>query len=72
MNFLVFGLSAFLAAPFGGLLVRLSGGQPLTVHTFQLADLVWVGAIVLAFILTLFIRETGAAARPPATGKVSL
>ncbi len=72
MNFLVFALSAFLAAPFGALLQRLSGGQPLTVHTFQLADLVWVGAIVLAFILTLFIRETGAAARPPATGKVGL
>ena len=63
MNFLVFSLSAFLAAPFGALLQHFAGGQPLTVETFQKADLVWVGAIVLAFILTLFIRETGAAAR---------
>src|SRR5262245_20030953 len=29
----------------------------------QEADLVWVAAIVLSFVLALFIRETGAAAR---------
>jgi MFS family permease len=63
MNFLVFSLSAFLAPAFGFLLVRLSGGQPLTLEVFQAADLIWGGAIVLAFILTLFLRETGAAAR---------
>lgn len=63
MNFLVFGLSALFAPAFGGLLHDFSGGHPLSIHTFQLADLVWLGAIVLAFILTLFIHETGAAAR---------
>jgi len=63
MNFLVFSLSAFLAPAFGFTLFRLSGGQPLTLQTFQQADLIWVCAIVLSFGLTLFLRETGAAAR---------
>ena len=64
MNFLVFSLSAFLAPTFGLALFRLSGGQPLTLAVFQEADLIWVAAIVLAFILALFLRETGVAARP--------
>jgi MFS family permease len=64
MNFLVFSFSAFLAPAFGLTLFRLSGGQPLTLEVFQAADLIWVGAIVLSFILALFLRETGAAARP--------
>ena len=63
MNFLVFSLSALLAPAFGLLLVRFAGGQPLKVETFQSTDLVWLGAIALAFILTLFLRETGSAAR---------
>ena len=63
MNFLVFSLSAFLAPAFGFALFDLSGGQPLTLAVFQRADLIWVGAIILSFILTLFLRETGAAAR---------
>ena len=64
MNFLVFSFSAFLAPAFGFALFHLSGGQPLTLAVFQEADLIWVGAIALSFILTLFLRETGAAARP--------
>ena len=66
MNFLVFSLSAFVAPVFGGLLQRFSGGQPLTVQNFQVADRVWLAAIVLAFVLTLFIRETGSAVRTSA------
>jgi MFS family permease len=66
MNFLVFSFSAFLAPVFGGVLVHLSGGHQMTLQTFQHADLVWVGAIVLALILTLFVRETGSAARKTA------
>jgi hypothetical protein len=38
----------------------------MTLQTFQRADLVWVGAIVLALILTLFVRETGSAVRKSA------
>jgi MFS family permease len=63
MNFLVFSLSAFLAPAFGLALMRLSGGKPLTLQTYQHADLIWVGAIVLSLVLTWFMRETGAAAR---------
>ena len=63
MNFLVFSLSAFLAPTFGLLLVDLSGGQPLAPATFAHADVVWIGAIVLSLVLTVFLRETGARAR---------
>jgi len=62
-------LSSITAPAFGLTLYRLPGGQPLTLAVFQSADLIWVGAIVLSFILTLFLRETGVAARhvPPAS-----
>jgi MFS family permease len=66
MNFLVFSFSAFLAPAFGGVLVKLSGGHQMNLQTFQHAHLIWVAAIVLAFILTLFLRETGSAARKKA------
>jgi len=67
MNFLVFSFSAFLAAPFGLILVRLSAGHQMTLETFQEAHLFWVGAIVLALVLTFFLRETGAAVRRTAS-----
>lgn len=63
MNFLVFSFSAFLAPAFGLALVQISAGQPLTLATFQEADLIWVTAIVLSLVLTLFLRETGTAGR---------
>jgi MFS family permease len=73
MNFLVFSLSAFLAPVFGIVLTRFSGGRPLTLETFHQADSIWVGAIVLSFILTLFLRETGAGAqRTPAAPAVGV
>jgi len=63
MNFLVFSLSALLAPAFGLALAKLSGGLALTTATFQEADLIWLAAIVLSLVLTLFLRETGARAR---------
>lgn len=63
MNFLVFTFSAFLGPVFGLALQRVSGGEPVTLVTFHPADLIWVGAIVLALILTVFLRELGAEAR---------
>jgi MFS family permease len=63
MNFLVFSLSAFLAPAFGFVLQQLSGGKPLTLHTFQMADLIWVAAIGLSLVLTYFVNETGSAAK---------
>jgi hypothetical protein len=45
------------------LLQRLAGGKPLSLDVFVKADSVFVGAIVLAAILALFLRETGSAVR---------
>ena len=64
MNFLVFSLSAFLGPFFGFTLARLSGGHEPTVTTFQSADWIWVGAVVVSFVLALFLRETGWAVNP--------
>lgn len=43
---------------------RSSDAKPLTLETFQEANLIWIGAIVLSLILTFFLRETGAAPAP--------
>jgi hypothetical protein len=51
------------ATPGPLVLVGLSAGPQMALETFQEAHLVWVVAIVLALILTPFLRETGAAAR---------
>lgn len=60
MNFLVFSLSALVAPLFGLTLRNLSHGQALTLRTFQKADLIWLAAVVISLVLTLFLRETGA------------
>lgn len=51
------------ATPESLVLVRLSAGPQMALETSQEAHLVWVVAIVLALILTLFLRDTGAAVR---------
>ncbi len=67
INFLVFTLSALMAPVYGWVLVRLSGGGTLTPEVFQQAGLIGVGGIVLAIVLSLFIRETGSAVQPGKT-----
>ncbi len=71
MNFLVFSFSAFLAPVFGFALMRFSSGRSLTLANFQEADTIWVGAIVLSFILTFFLRETGAGRRASTSNRSS-
>jgi MFS family permease len=66
MNLMVFSFSALLAPVFGVALTRFSGGKTLTLADFHEADLIWAGAIILSFILTLFLRETGPKGRPAA------
>ncbi len=51
------------ATPGPVVLVRLPASHQMALDTFQEAHLVWLVAIVLALILTLFLRETAAAAR---------
>jgi MFS family permease len=64
INFLVFTLSALLAPAYGWLLNDLAGGGKLTESVFQHASSVGIGGIVLAIVLSCFLRETGRASRP--------
>ncbi len=67
INFLVFTLSALMAPAYGAVLVMVSGGGTLSLQVFQRSGLIGVGGIVLAIVLSLFIRETGSAVRPAAS-----
>jgi hypothetical protein len=49
--------------------MKLSAGVPMTLKVFEEGGAVGIAAIVIAIILAFFIRETGAAVRPPAFGK---
>jgi MFS family permease len=63
MNFMVFVLSALLGPVYGSWLQKLADGGPLTEQVFSKAGSVFVAAIVIALFATLFLRETGSAAR---------
>jgi MFS family permease len=63
MNFMVFVLSALLAPAYGTWLEKLANGGLLTQEVFSKAGSVYVAAIVLALIATVFLRETGSARR---------
>ena len=65
MNFLVF-LTTGLMSPFVSRLMLPSSGEPLDLAGFQHAFMPLTGGIVIALVLSLFIRETGLAARRPA------
>jgi len=65
INFLVFTLSALMAPAYGWLLSSLSHGSTMTLAAFQQAGIVGVVGIVIAIILSCFIRETGHAASHP-------
>ncbi len=63
MNFLVFVMSALVSPALGWWLHRLAGGGAITLDHFVAANSVYVAAIVVAAILTLFLKETGSAVR---------
>jgi MFS family permease len=63
MNFLVFVMTALAAPAIGWWMQKLAGGAALTLDVFVTAGSVYVAAIVIALILTLFLKETGSAAR---------
>jgi MFS family permease len=65
INFLVFVLSGLVAPAYGWLLMKLSGGGPMTLEVFAKGGVTGITAIVVAIILAFFIRETGAAVRHP-------
>jgi hypothetical protein len=63
MNFLVFVMTALAAPAIGWWMQKLAGGATLTLDVFDTAGSVYVAAIVIAAILTLFLKETGSAQR---------
>jgi MFS family permease len=63
MNFLVFVMTALAAPVIGWWMQRLAGGAALTLDVFVAAGGVYAAAIVVAMILTLFLKETGSAVR---------
>ena len=60
MNFLVF-LTSGIMSPFISRLMLPAQNTPLTLHEFQIAFMPLVGGVVVAIILSFFLRETGSA-----------
>src|SRR6478736_3980487 len=58
MNFLVFVMTALAGPAIGWWMQKLAGGAALTQDVFVTAGSVYVAAIVVAAILTLFLKET--------------
>ena len=63
INFLTFGVTAFIGPIFADLLGRgFASTQNHIIH-FRQSGLFWIGGIALAIILSLFLRETGHAGK---------
>jgi MFS family permease len=67
VNFLNFTFSALLGPVFAGLLHAAAGGvTSMTLEHYQTAFQPLLYGVGLAIVLTLVLRETGTAVRPPA------
>lgn len=60
INFLTFGVTALVGPIFAGHFGKTLGSADPVAH-FQKAGMFWVGVIVLALVLSFFLRETGRA-----------
>jgi MFS family permease len=66
VNFLNFTFSALLGPVFAGRLIEASGGaSTMALQHYQAAFLPLIYGVALAIVLTLFMKETGPAARAP-------
>ncbi|HEX4566989.1 MAG TPA: MFS transporter [Vicinamibacterales bacterium] len=66
VNFLNFTFSALLGPVFAGRLIEASGGaSTMALEHYQAAFLPLIYGVALAIVLTLFMKETGPAARAP-------
>jgi hypothetical protein len=63
MNFLVFVMTALATPAIGWWMQKRAAGAALTLDVFVATGSVYVAAIVVAAILTLFLKETGSAVR---------
>nr|WP_279029293.1 MFS transporter [Snodgrassella alvi] len=64
INFFVFVISAIMTNMFNILIDHLTKAEgQLNLKVFQTADYVFVGGLILAFIMTMFVRETGSQAK---------
>jgi MFS family permease len=72
VNFLNFTFSALLGPVFANRLVAVSGGAPMVLEHYQAAFMPLLYGVVLAIVLTLFLTETGPAARPPVPSAVAV
>ncbi|MGF6604035.1 MFS family permease [Paraburkholderia sp. GAS448] len=63
INFLVFAFSALLTPVYGKLLAHLANGGAMNLPVFRAAGSWLLGGIVLAMVLAMFMRETGARGR---------
>jgi MFS family permease len=71
VNFLNFTFSALLGPVFGWILLNVGGGAPeMTLAHYQTAFEPLLYGVGLAILLTLLLKETGPAARPPAPAAV--
>jgi MFS family permease len=66
VNFINFSFSALLGPVFGSLLMKASGGGARELGHYQETFQPLLYGVALAFVLTLFLRETGPAAKRPA------
>jgi MFS family permease len=72
INFLNFTFSALLGPVFGWILVAVSGGAPaMALEHYQTAFEPLLYGVALAIVLTLLLKETGPAVRPPALATVA-
>jgi MFS family permease len=68
VNFLNFTFSALLGPVFGWILVNVAGGAAqMSLEHYQTAFEPLLYGVVLAIVLTLFLRETGQAVRAPSS-----
>jgi len=69
INFLVFTLSALMAPAYGWLLNTLAVDSHITMESFREAGIVGIVGIIMAIILSCFIKETGSQRYPEMTVK---
>jgi MFS family permease len=58
-NFLVFGISALIGPVFGNFLGRTLDTTPDHLTHFRESGLFWMAAILIAIVVSFFLRETG-------------